>query len=66
MDARDIEKKPVKMKETRFGMGYEYHDWKCPACGKFLAYEPAFYDIPRRCQGCGQLLKKLTRKEAEN
>lgn len=37
---KQIPVKPVKSKEERYGMGYVYHDWVCPSCGKFLAYEP--------------------------
>ena len=58
---RDIAKEPVKYTEPRFGMGYEYYDWKCPNCSKFLAYEPNIEGIPNRCQNCGQLLKKPKR-----
>ena len=47
---------PVHFTEPRYGMGYEYYDWKCPTCGKFLAYEPDIKGIPNRCTGCGQLL----------
>ena len=66
MDERDIAKLPVKDKEhPRYGMGYEYNDWICPTCGFFLAFEPAFNLIPRRCQNCGQLLKSMTRAEAD-
>ena len=55
----DFPRKPVKYEEPRYGMGYEYHDWKCPKCGKFLAMEPNIKGIPRRCQNCGQLLIKV-------
>lgn len=37
---KQIPVKPVKSKYPRYGMGYVYHDWVCPSCGKFLAYEP--------------------------
>ena len=37
---KQVPVKPVKSKEERYGMGYVYHDWVCPSCGKFLAYEP--------------------------
>ena len=37
---KQIPVKPVKSKDPRYGMGYVYHDWVCPSCGKFLAYEP--------------------------
>lgn len=53
---KDIPKAPKKSDKPRYGMGYEYYDWYCPACSKFLAYEG---DISRqdiyRCR-CGQLL----------
>lgn len=38
---KQIPVKPVKSKEERCGMGYVYHDWVCPSCGRFLAPEPA-------------------------
>lgn len=56
MSERNISKKPVKSKEPRYGMGYEYYDWVCPTCGRFLAYEPNPDGIPKRCQNCTQLL----------
>ena len=66
MDERDVAKRPVKDYENpRYGMGYEYYDWMCPNCRSYLAPEPAFERIPRRCQICGQLLEKMTREEAE-
>lgn len=37
---KQIPVKPVKSKEERYGMGYVYHDWICPSCGRFLAPEP--------------------------
>ena len=58
-DKRDVAKTPEKDKRARFGMGYEYHDWICPVCGKFLAYEPSPENIPHRCGECGQLLESL-------
>lgn len=65
MDVRDVPAKPVKSKEPRLGMGYEYYDWVCPTCGKFLAYEPNIDGIPRRCQNCGQRLMKGNKGEQE-
>lgn len=56
MSERDIPKRPVKSKEPRYGMGYDYYDWVCPTCGRFLAYEPNEEGIPKRCQNCGQLI----------
>ncbi len=37
---KQIPVKPVKSKDPRYGMGYVYHDWICPTCGRFLAHEP--------------------------
>lgn len=56
MSERNIPKRPVKSKEPRYGMGYDYYDWVCPTCGRFLAYEPNEEGIPKRCQNCGQLI----------
>ena len=58
MEERDIAKEPVKDIKPRFGMGYEYYDWLCPNCRHFIAYEPNVNGIPKRCQECGQLIKK--------
>lgn len=49
---KQIPQKPVQSKEARFGMGYEYHDWCCPTCGKYLAPEPT-YKGNHHCE-CGQ------------
>ena len=49
---KQIPQKPVQSKETRYGMGYEYHDWCCPTCGRFLAPEPT-YKGDHHCK-CGQ------------
>ena len=57
-DIRDREIEPFKNAVPRYGMGYEYHDWLCPTCGSFLAYEPDIENIPKRCGNCGQFLKK--------
>lgn len=46
------------MDHPRSGMGYEYYDWLCPNCHKFVAYEPNIQGIPKRCQECGQALAK--------
>lgn len=55
---RDLETEPIKDTYARSGMGYEYHDWLCPNCRRFVAFEPNIVGIPRRCQNCGQLLKR--------
>ena len=48
--------KPAKQSKTpRYGMGYEYYDWHCPNCGRFLAYEPYKCNIPKICV-CGQII----------
>lgn len=57
-DEKDIPKMVEQYKEPRFGMGYEYYDWKCPTCKKFLAYEPNIDGIPKRCPNCGQAIMK--------
>ena len=54
--SREFAKKPIKDEHIRSGMGYEYHDWICPTCKSFLAYEPAFSMIKERCLKCGQRL----------
>ena len=51
---KQIPQKPVQSKEPRFGMGYEYHDWVCPTCCKYLAPEPT-YKGNHHCE-CGQKL----------
>jgi len=50
---KQIPKKPEKAKEARSGMGYEYYDWFCPTCGRFLAFEPSKGD--HHCT-CGQAI----------
>jgi hypothetical protein len=54
---KDAPKAPKKSDTPRYGMGYEYYDWCCPSCGKFLAYEcdPEREKI-HHCR-CGQRLK---------
>lgn len=53
---KDTPKAPKKSDIPRYGMGYEYYDWCCPTCNKFLAFEG---DIERQkihhCK-CGQRL----------
>ena len=51
---KQIPMKPVKSKEERYGMGYVYHDWICPTCGRFLAPEPTRTGN-RYCR-CGQAI----------
>ena len=51
---KQIPMKPVKSKDPRYGMGYEYHDWECPTCGGFLAPEPA-RSGDHHCK-CGQAI----------
>lgn len=36
---KDTPKAPKKSDIPRYGMGYEYYDWCCPTCNKFLAFE---------------------------
>jgi hypothetical protein len=36
---KDTPKAPKKSDIPRYGMGYEYYDWYCPTCNKFLAHE---------------------------
>lgn len=52
---KQIPKKPVKDKEARYGMGYEYHDWCCPTCHGFLSFEPSPAVTIHHCK-CGQAL----------
>ncbi len=42
--------------KIRYGMGYAYHDWYCPTCGCFLAYEPEGYSKQgeSNCKKCQQ------------
>lgn len=51
---KQIPVKPVKSKDPRYGMGYEYYDWECPTCGGFLAPEPA-RSGDHHCK-CGQAI----------
>lgn len=62
-DERDLSKKPISNPEPRWAMGDAYHDWLCPNCHAFLAYEPAGLDIRGRCRNCGQSLTSLSRDE---
>ena len=50
---KQIPKKPEQAKKARFGMGYEYYDWFCPTCGRFLAFETSKGD--HHCT-CGQAI----------
>lgn len=59
---KDICKSPVAAKKARCEIGNEYHDFYCPNCGGFLAYEPSgmrFKEENRieRCHQCGQLIQ---------
>lgn len=54
---RDIPTSPIKSKIPRYGMGYEYYDWCCPNCGKFLAYECDYERGKIHHCKCGQRLK---------
>ena len=60
MDKRDAEIEVVRSKTPRYGMGYDYYDWRCPTCDGQVAFEPDIEGIPKRCPHCGQLLKKPT------
>ena len=62
---RDKSVKAVKSKGARYGMGYAYHDFVCPTCGSFLAFEPAPQKIPRRCLSCGQLIQGFEKEEED-
>lgn len=59
----EMPKLPSQPEELhRCGMGEFYHDYGCPTCGYFLAYEPAGEVLIRdkeitRCQHCGQLIR---------
>ena len=50
---KQIPKKPEQSKIPRYGMGYEYYDWYCPTCGRFLAFESSKGD--HHCT-CGQAI----------
>lgn len=65
MGERNVAKKPIRSAEPRCSMGHAYFDWFCPSCKHFSTYEPNWRNIPKKCPECGQLLEKLTRKEAE-
>ena len=52
---KQIPQKPMQSKEARFGMGYEYYDWVCPTCGKYLAPEFANRSNIHHCK-CGQAI----------
>lgn len=64
--SREFAKKPIKDERIRSGMGYEYHDWICPTCKSFLAYEPAFSKIKEICPHCGQRLFLDNLENCEN
>ena len=50
---KQIPLKPEQSKIPRYGMGYEYYDWYCPTCGRFLAFESSKGD--HHCT-CGQAI----------
>lgn len=58
---KQIPKKPARL--LRSGAGYDYKDYACPMCARFLGYEPEIESalsqrqIPYRyCNDCGQKL----------
>ena len=58
---KDIPVAPARSKQLRYGMGYEYYDYECPACGYFLAFEPEGdrykrNEVKYRCLNCGELI----------
>ena len=57
---KQIPMEPVKSKTPRYGMGYVYHDWECPSCGGFIAFETDINGLQKKhhCNKCGQALKK--------
>lgn len=57
---KQITMEPVKSKTPRYGMGYVYHDWECPSCGCFIAFETDINGLQKKhhCNKCGQALKK--------
>ena len=60
---KDMPKAPKKRDTPRYGMGYDYYDWCCPSCGKFLAYEcDSEREKIHHCR-CGQRLKWKEREE---
>ena len=50
---KQIPKKPEQSKIPRYVMRYEYYDWYCPTCGRFLAFERSKGD--HHCT-CGQAI----------
>lgn len=50
---KQIPAKPVKSDKPRYGMGYEYYDWRCPTCDRLLAFETQRDRLPQICK-CGQ------------
>lgn len=58
---KQIPKKPVRL--LRSGAGYDYKDYACPMCTRFLGYEPEIESVLsqrqtpyRYCNDCGQKL----------
>lgn len=57
--SKQIPMLPVQPKEcVRYGHGYDYHDYYCPSCGGFLAFEPEGDRLSgqSRCPYCGQII----------
>ena len=61
---RDTPKPAIQDKRVRYGMDYDYHDWICPTCGKFLAFEPNTKGIPPICS-CGQKIRRESEVQDE-
>lgn len=58
---RDLHTKPERITTPRYGMGYEYHDWRCPNCKVLAATEDVGINRisaheKTRCKCCGQLI----------
>ena len=50
---KQIPMKPITSDQPRYGMGYEYYDWFCPTCSRFLAFDAQISNLPPICK-CGQ------------
>ena len=53
---KETPKKPVKSTKARSGMGYDFYDWLCPTCGRFLAFECDANRIKKHHCMCGQAI----------